>query len=644
MTEVVKLSPKPFLFSLLAFLFILLGSTAEAKATANQPVILVEGTSSLASPSDKRTAERSAKYLGTWLNELNIPYQKLSDDGLSDTTLRSAKVAILAYQPQPPAKELQLLRDFVKAGGKIIVIYSDSGELAQIMGLRIGPATYLPPNSQFSGWLLTPANNKNAQRIYQTSKRLQPIQANDILAWWLDKDGKKTRFPAIAATPNGIWFTQYLTTDDATNKKYLLLNLIANYAPEVWADAARQAISKAVKIGTYPNLKTACETISQANDEAAQTISGARQYYAAMIQNYQARRYETAVYYSRLLKNQLTTAYALSQKAKSREFRGVWDHEGLGLYPGDWDKTCSELAANGITAIFPNLAWGGIAHYKSTILPQSSLVGLYGDQLEQCLEAAHRHGLEVHVWIVCWNLEGAPADYVKRLGNRTITTSDGSARWLDPTITANQDLELAVISELVEKYEIDGIHLDYIRFPEKIAAYSPQASRDFSAWLGKPVKWPADASGRYAEQFQHWRALEVTKFVRRVHETVKDINRRVKISAAVYGNYSNSYRTVGQDWPTWIKEDLVDFICPMNYTTDNAFFTKLLASQMGLPRSERIYPGIGVTAGESQLEPDQVIDQIRLSRQMGSEGFLLFKLSRTLQERTLPLLGAGMLR
>ena len=68
-----------------------------------------------------------------------------------------------------------------------------------------------------------------------------------------------------------------------------------------------------------------------------------------------------------------------------------------------------------MTAIFPNIAWGGIAHYESRVLPKSVTCDLYGDQLAQCIRAARQYGLEVHPWIICWNLTGTPDENMNRL-------------------------------------------------------------------------------------------------------------------------------------------------------------------------------------------------------------------------------------
>ncbi len=95
---------------------------------------------------------------------------------------------------------------------------------------------------------------------------------------------------------------------------------------------------------------------------------------------------------NRKLHKLMVRAYAAARPSRSDAFRGVWDHTGLGLYPGNWDMTCRILARNGVKDIVPNMLWGGIAHYDSNVLDTSEQFDLYGDQLKKCSAAARKHG------------------------------------------------------------------------------------------------------------------------------------------------------------------------------------------------------------------------------------------------------------
>jgi uncharacterized lipoprotein YddW (UPF0748 family) len=141
------------------------------------------------------------------------------------------------------------------------------------------------------------------------------------------------------------------------------------------------------------------------------------------------------------------------------------------------------------------------------------------------------------------------------------------------------------------------------------------------------------------------KAAVITSFVRRAHDEIKKVNPRVKLSAAVWGNYPECAGSIGQDWGDWLRAGYVDFVCPMNYVPDRNRFAALVQRQLALPGARgRVYPGIGVTAAESQLRPDHVIEQVVMLRRLNAGGFLLFDLSRPLLDETLPNLRLGLTR
>ena len=93
----------------------------------------------------------------------------------------------------------------------------------------------------------------------------------------------------------------------------------------------------------------------------------------------------------------------------------------MGAYPGDWDRTCKELAEAGFNMVIPNMLWAGVAHYPSDVLPRSKTYDEYGDQITQCLAAAKKYGLEVHVWKVNHNPGHlSPRDFIDRMRTQVV--------------------------------------------------------------------------------------------------------------------------------------------------------------------------------------------------------------------------------
>ena len=384
---------------------------------------------------------------------------------------------------------------------------------------------------------------------------------------------------------------------------------------------------------------------------APELLEHADRLHAELSRLFAAGRYAEMISCRHELDQALTTAYAADQQPRRDEFRGVWEHEGVGWYPGDWARTCRELAAAGINAIFPNMLWAGLAHYPSDVLPRSTTFLHYGDQLAAALKAAHEQGLQCHVWFVCWNLDTAPADFVAQMkkAGRLQQTADGQTMpWLSPSHPDNVALALAALEEVARRYAVDGLHLDYIRYANGHVDFSPAARHAFELRLGRAAAdWPQSArpGGALAADFQRFRAAQITAFVHAARERLNRVRPGIKLSAAVFAGYPECVAGVGQDWAAWLKDGLVDFVCPMNYTTDQSLFAGRTAVHLQLAGAAgRVFPGLGITADESQLKPDQAIEQIVALRKLGAAGFMLFDCSRTLHDELLPLLRLGVTR
>ena len=292
------------------------------------------------------------------------------------------------------------------------------------------------------------------------------------------------------------------------------------------------------------------------------------------------------------------------------EIRAVWDHSGQGLYPGDWPRTIRLLRASHVTDLFVNVGGVDFAHYASAFLPKTRAYTTRGDQLKACLDAAKGTGVRVHAWFICFNATRASTPALGQFTQRGWRLKDakgGLTSYLDPANPAVRAYVLRAIGELA-RYPIDGVHLDFVR------------------WGDAAVKPPTAAA-------------TVTQFVAEARRRVK---RPKWLTAAVYGKHPACIASVGQDWPRWLDYEIVDYVVPMNYTASEAKFRELLASQQ-VPRlrARRTIIGIGVTANESRLTPQQVAWQVRFARQCGFAGQSLFDLDETLETAVLPMLRNG---
>lgn len=345
-------------------------------------------------------------------------------------------------------------------------------------------------------------------------------------------------------------------------------------------------------------------------------------------------------------------------KSGFREGRAVWNHSGLGAYPGDWERSAKELADAGVNMLIPNMAWAGVAHYPSAFLPPSETFTRYGDQVEQCVQAARQHGLEVHIWKITWNLEDAPKEFIEKMraaGRTQVSATGKPLNWLCPSHPENVKLELNVLLEIVENYDVDGVQLDYIRYPGAHACYCEECRKRFAFATQTQIDdWPASvlpkgisvgepSQSRFLmNAYTEWRVQQITRLVRLLHKRARELKPDIKISAAVFGGYPACVTSIGQDWVAWAKAGYLDFVCPMNYTEDTTYFTNLLENQLALlPKGFTIYPGIGATATNSLLTPDAVVGQIYLARLLGASGWTIFDYSVDISDTVLPAIRMG---
>ena len=162
-----------------------------------------------------------------------------------------------------------------------------------------------------------------------------------------------------------------------------------------------------------------------------------------------------------------------------------------------------------------------------------------------------------------------------------------------------------------------------------------------SHWIAAPATKTLPSSA-YCARSPANAATVVSRFV-------LDARRHVKrprwLTAAVLGKYPACVASVGQDWCSWLDTNAVDYVVPMDYTSDNARFDGYLAQHAEKKsRARRTIAGIGVTANESRLDARQVIDQIKLVRGRGLAGIALFDLDTVLEKDILPYLAMGLWR
>ena len=607
------------------------------------------------SEGDVQYARAVAKRFNRMLNGIGLTADTLEDGSLSEAQLNSRRLIILPLNTVLAPQTASLLKNFVASGGKLFVTYTLPDTVASLLGLRQtnwlkqeAPGDFAAIQLNAPDIVDMPASIRQASWNITVAESTTPD--TKIIGYWHNAKGESTDLPALFVGEAGVFFSHIFLPDDTQRKMQMLAALLGHLVPEFRRTFAERAIAAMTNIGHTKDFAALKQFVQRSNaPEAQDALKVATDLMNQARTEYDTGAYNTAITRARTSRAEFSKAYFLSHISVETEGRAVWNHSGLGAYPGDWERSAKELAAAGVNIILPNMAWAGVAHYPSQILPQSKTYTQYGDQLAQCVAAAHKHGLEVHVWKITWNLEGAPKAFVEKIreAGRTQVSADGKPlNWLCPSHPKNVLLELESMLEIVANYDVDGIHLDYIRYPGSHACYCEGCRERFVLATRLQIdEWPAAVlpkTGRYSEQYAEWRSQQITRLVRLLHKRLRAVDPDIKLSAAVFGWYPGCITTIGQDWIAWAKSGYLDFVCPMNYTEKADYFTELLVNQLArMPKGVAIYPGIGATASNSLLTPDAVVEQIYLSRYLGASGWTIFDYSVDISESVLPALAMG---
>ena len=223
------------------------------------------------------------------------------------------------------------------------------------------------------------------------------------------------------------------------------------------------------------------------------------------------------------------------------------------------------------------------------------------DPLQFAIDECHARGMELHAWVVT-----IPKG---KKGKEEV--------YMDPADPKTGDYIAAICGEITENYDIDGIHLDYIRYPE---------TWNFGQKKGKAKREvETDASRAAREQGRK----NITDIVRKISNMVKGLKPWVKMSCAPVGKYNdlarvssrgwNAYHRVCQDVRLWMKEGLMDAIFPMMYFKDDQFFPFALDWQEN-SYGRAVVPGLGIymlNAKEGNWERDVIERQMHFLRDNG---------------------------
>ncbi|MCD7937986.1 MAG: family 10 glycosylhydrolase [Tannerellaceae bacterium] len=338
------------------------------------------------------------------------------------------------------------------------------------------------------------------------------------------------------------------------------------------------------------------------------------------------------------------------------EIRGVWLTTIYGL---DWptrpattgadqarqkEELCrmlDQLYDANFNTVFLQVRHRGDVIYPSGIEPLSRVfTGTYGqapgyDPLAFAIQECHKRNMECHAWLVTFPV--GTDQVVRQQGNQSVVKrtpglcKKHDGEWyLDPGMPGTADYLVSLVRELTSRYNIDGIHFDYIRYPDKANRFPDQATYK-KYGKGLPLA--------------QWRRDNINHIVGRLYDTVKEIKPWVQVSSAPLGKYNRiernpnagwtAYETVHQDPKAWLEAGKHDMLVPMMYYLHDDFFP-FVDTWVEQANGRFIVPGLGVyrlDEAEADWELSDITDQIDYSRHAGGAGSAFFRTAHLLEDQ-----------
>lgn len=599
----------------------------------------------------QRTIDQYVTAMRDHLTALGIESDTIDDLRVTAEALRPYAVALLPHQPGVPESLTTALTAYVAQGGKIGLFYSSHAPLLKLVG--ISSASYLGGEQlgpvggmKLDRNLLPGAPEMLKQRSWNVNRPTPAAQdPAQVAGEWVDGEGQPKGVPALTLHDHGFFFGHILAGHDVAGEEQLMLALLGRYVDGLWPQAAASRLARTGQLGPFADWAAYAAAMADAPEAARllfRVAAGSRREAQRLLE--QGRPAEAFDVAGQAI-GQAQEAYVASRQPAEHELRAVWIHQPWGIADWGWDKTIQVLADHGFNAIFPNMLWGGVADYPSDVLPVHPDVATRGDQIAQCLAACRKYGVELHVWKVNWNMGGhtpqAIKDQMHAAGRCQMSREGNPSDYLAPHLPENFELERDAMLEIVRKYDVDGIHFDYIRYPNQEHDFSDSARAAFEQQRGKPVEgWPDSCyNGPLADEWNTWRRGNISRLVQAVSEGAHAIRPDIQVSAAVFADWDGSPHSIAQATEEWLDHGWLDFVCPMNYTPDHGVLTRWIRRQADAVNGRLpLYSGLGSFRHAS---PAETAYQIDLTRQLGADGFVCFDLSERFATGWLPALSTG---
>lgn len=306
--------------------------------------------------------------------------------------------------------------------------------------------------------------------------------------------------------------------------------------------------------------------------------------------------------------------------------------EQKALWVTPWDMTSSEMIDRvvenayswGITDLLVEVRYRGDALYIPNKRvktyrnnePISYLIeGKQIDPLEEFIAKAKKKNIKVHAWVtvlvitprdlsnVCSShLYYQNPDWLtyNNLDER-ITHLKFEGAYLDPGLYEVRNYLVNVFSDIVSNYNIDGLHLDYIRYPNSNYGYNPISIKRYDDLL-RIIK---------DIDFVEWKEKQITSLISQINQSVKRIKPNLILSAAVMPDIDYAVVKYSQNWFDWLNQNIIDKVYLMAYQTDDYALSSTM-NKIPDKYNDKIVVGLRAWSDNNNYSVNEIVSKINI--------------------------------
>ncbi|MEB3287958.1 MAG: family 10 glycosylhydrolase [Vampirovibrionales bacterium] len=360
-----------------------------------------------------------------------------------------------------------------------------------------------------------------------------------------------------------------------------------------------------------------------------------------------------------------TDALEMTSVSPRIEGRAIWLDRGTIVDSGSpqgFKKVLEKLKRAGINVLYLETVNAGYSIYPSKITRQNPLVvEANWNPLQVAIEEGHKLGMEVHAWVWCFAVgnkrhnpivgkdinypgpileeQGMMSEALRGQSGNLLPTGKQYEFWLSPASPKARLFLADLYAEIVSQYDVDGLQLDYIRYPFQkpgnTMGYDPVSRARFYQSTNLSLDKLNDQTYRV---WVAWKTYQVSSFVKELSERLKAIKPDLKLSAAVFPMpRASRIVAIQQDWETWVENGWIDTLSPMSYTSSPKVAQQTFAAvESATKKHALVYPGIAI----NKLDSSQMVRQLDALREKGAMGSTIFAMAH-LDESKIEALGNG---